>query len=259
MPTTTWDALTSRLQAYLKAVFDLDQAAEQAKAESFRYDRIVDSRPASVWRWITFATLETALGRLPKRENAEVLLAELVTLGLLEREAPEENSTARTRLKITPAGRKVVRQGLGIAPKRKGDLSEQQTRYAQAIVNAGLAAWGEVEAAFHGGSQGKAKVDAWGQALRDRASQTHQDYLESLTRWEPCAYPGCTNKIKVVTYQHGIGQRESPEPVRKMRVWYQTAGWHRELGSKDLVPNSETMSKSLYACSPGRGPDVDPG
>jgi hypothetical protein len=93
-------------------------------------------------------------------------------------------------------------------------------------------------------------VDAWGQALRDRASQTHQDYLESLTRWEPCAYPGCTNKIKVVTYQHGIGQRESPEPVRKMRVWYQTAGWHRELGSKDLVPNSETMSKSLYACSP---------
>jgi hypothetical protein len=68
---TTWETLTTRQQVYLKAAFDLDQAAEQAKAESFRYDRIVDSRPASVWRWIPFVDVEAALGRLPGKKHEE--------------------------------------------------------------------------------------------------------------------------------------------------------------------------------------------
>jgi hypothetical protein len=51
----TWQSLNKRQQAYLTAIYEVDQ--EQEAAERARAARFYHARPAEEWRWMLYATL----------------------------------------------------------------------------------------------------------------------------------------------------------------------------------------------------------
>ena len=134
----TWQSLNVRQQAYLTAIYEVDQ--EQEAAERARAARFHHARPAEEWRWMLYATLAFT-GDTPVKRR-------LRTAGLVDPgtgstfEALERRSYIVCRhtgfpedpiisIQITPAGRKLVRQALSIQlPKRlpTGSLKEWHWR-----------------------------------------------------------------------------------------------------------------------------------
>lgn len=198
------------------------------------------------------------LGKLPRSEVVEQILAVLVQEGLIEREEHQGPAPDHPRIRLTRTGRKTVRDALGLT---REPFTFKQRRLITGIVSAGLAPQADVEAAFRDREGGSTQIEAWRKILSERASATfaerldqEQAYMENLTRWEPCAYPGCTEKIEVRTTWLGgkQGNEEQPEPVRFMQLTEQLPGWHEEsrAGIRVLVPNTRTTLIDLYACSP---------
>jgi Transposase domain (DUF772) len=122
------------------------------------------------------------------------------------------------------AGRAAVRAGLNIPSRgrrRRTELSEDQKAIRASIANAGLAPLEEVRAAFlEKGAANESKIKAWGDQLRAMERQARERaeerWREEHTRYEPCAYPGCGAKIKVVPMHIPGG---FPKPVRRIMIW----------------------------------------
>lgn len=124
-----WEDLNARQRAFLEAVYRADKREEAFQRSAF--SRGLKSRPADEWRWMLF---HSGHSPIPTR------LLELRLLGLLDPGAGStfaalerrgllltENRRARTRLgvrerlhvRLTTAGRKAARAGLGESgPKR---------------------------------------------------------------------------------------------------------------------------------------------
>ena len=254
---TMWAKLDEIQQLYLKAIFALDQAKKQEHDEYWSVSHAYDNRPASEWQQISY---EEVLQEVrPKGEDGEQILAVLVREGLIERGQHQGLAPDHPRIRITRHGRKMVREALGI---KREPFTEAQRHLITRIVSAGLAPQAEVEAAFWDRKGGSPRIEAWRQILKERASavfaeeqRQYQKHLASLTRWEPCAYPGCPVKIKVRTLSIGgkvDGNKEEPKPVRFMELIEQLPGWHEKWlsGIKVRVPNTRTTLLHLYACSP---------
>src|SRR2546430_17595369 len=79
-----WEALSKSQQEYLQIIYDADQAEEVHQRKTHT------NRPASEWRWLPYN--RSYIGELPTRvrhmghsnQQARVILAELVSLGLIE-------------------------------------------------------------------------------------------------------------------------------------------------------------------------------
>jgi hypothetical protein len=158
-------------------------------------------------------------------------------------------------VQITREGRKLVRQALGFKSQRRkpGELTASQQAYADAIVAAELAPREEVEAAFRERSgKGDREISWWGGMLRERSKKAYQEYLRSLTRHEPCAYPNCAQTIEVRKVDTQLEQDEHPRPARTITITHEVPGWHWEVGwsgKRQRVRNTETITRHLYACS----------
>lgn len=253
----SWNELDKQQQAYLASLFTLDQAKkadhDDYPRRHYRYDR----RPASEWQQIRYEELLQEVR--PKGEDVEQILACFVREGLIEREEHNGPTPDHPRIRVTPAGRKMVRDALGITREQ---FTPAQRDLIYRIVSAGLAPEAEVESAFRSGQGGREQIVAWKKMLSERASaafrerlQKEQEYIASLTRFEPCAYPGCEVKIEIHTLAIGgraDGNEEEPKPVRFMELIEQLPGWHDERrgGIKVRVPNTRTTQLHLYACSP---------
>ena len=256
---TIWDKLNELQQRYLKAIFHCDQAKEQERARRFRSGRGSDHQLASEWRMMSYEEVLEEVGERPSGEDVDEILIDLGCGGLIEREEDQDPAEGHPRLQITRAGRKVVRQALGIT---REEFTEEQRRFIKRIVSAGFAPQAVVEAAFRDHKEGSRQIEAWRQALKGRAraafaeeQRKYQEHLASLTRFEPCSYPGCSENIEVRTIAIGgrvTGNEEEPKPVRFIDLVEQLPGWHEETlgGITVRVPNTRTTRLDLYACSP---------
>jgi len=266
--TDAWDMLTRREQAYLTAIYEVDQQQEAHERAWFRSGG--SARTAAQWRWMDYATLnglhtplkkKLALSRLHDKKTGETFGA-LEQRNLIEcRYTNEDRDGGKVfgdpilAVQMTRDGRKLVRLALGLKSQRRkpGELTESQQRYANAIVAAGLAPRGEVEAAFGERSrEADEHISSWGHELRDRAKKEYLAYLRSLTRHEPCAYPGCSGTIEVRKVDTELEQDEHPQPARTITITYEIPGWHWEygpFGGKFRARNTQTRVQKLYACS----------
>lgn len=139
-----WQALNKRQQAYLQAIYKLDQANEHYYQHAWRVSHQGYPPPASQWRWIIYgpvypmSNLEQAL-----REQRLIdpgtgsTFESLDQRGYIERKWDEETLLS---VKMTARGRRVIRAATG-QPKRQkrppGQLSKSQWRALKALYEAG--------------------------------------------------------------------------------------------------------------------------
>jgi tetratricopeptide (TPR) repeat protein len=125
-----WSALTDRQRAYLKAVFDDDQAAERDMKTGGRRAMSAPQIKADVWRWRDFAIANPAAGytdiQFALRDAGvhnpgdDSCLAALERRGLLlvrhdHRHLPILGAVAVVQMRMTTTGRAAVRAGLGMS------------------------------------------------------------------------------------------------------------------------------------------------
>lgn len=252
--TVFWTDLNKRQQHYLKVLFDLDQAKEEQRRESWRYDRVYQAIPAAEWRAIPPIEFSLALGKLPRGERWEAIVEELQALALIEVTREGERLTS---IQMSRTGRRVVRAGLDIPTQVRQVLTESQERYARSIANAGLASLEEVRAAFLDKRTGDAKIQTWGAQLarieRAARKEAERQYVEEHTRYEPCAYPGCTQQVRVAPIA-GASLRMYPDPALSVLVWRSASGWHYEkepeTGKRVRKANNDEQKFAFYGCSP---------
>lgn len=152
-----WQALNDRQKAYLTAIYQTDQEKEIAEQKKGWQpgDR---KTPASVWRWLLYHTYAKDDHSPLKRRIREAKILEegtqftfnsLVKCNLIERKAPDRKSQfweerdTTFYVKITPLGRKVVRQATSsTAPKRApvGTLTANQWQAVVTLYQAAHAA-----------------------------------------------------------------------------------------------------------------------
>lgn len=117
--TATWQSLNKRQQDYLKAVYEIDQAQESnIKAAAAR--GFWNKTPASVWRWMPYNAADSALllritGLGYRDHGTGSTFAALERRGLiLCRYERDVLGLPILFVQITKAGRKLVRDALGI-------------------------------------------------------------------------------------------------------------------------------------------------
>jgi hypothetical protein len=182
----TWQALNKRQQDYLTAIYQADQEVEAL--ERSRWSEGSRARAASQWRWMPYAT--SFPSRLPMAVKKHLGWTEQISEGTGSTlEALEKRGlilmqhvsveALRSRgiisqwqgilegdpipvIQITPAGRKLVRQALGIQMTRHvtGTLQEWHWR---ALVKAYAAREGKGVAMEHGwfGDYGRIGWKTW--------------------------------------------------------------------------------------------------
>lgn len=171
MTTQLWQELNDRQQKYVLAIYDVDQIQEQDARGAWK--RGEPSRPASEWRWMLYAT-----AGMPPRDTA--LKARLRELDLIDQgtgstfEALERRKLIecsydvppdQVRVKLTTAGRRLARHGLGDErPQRlpPGTLTEWQW---QALVELYQASADGLEQPGRRGSYGSASWATWQRLL----------------------------------------------------------------------------------------------
>lgn len=131
-----WATLNERQRAYLRALYDCDQATEAARRDQAArgfYDRT----PASEWRWVMYgptsppSALYTTLRRAGLVDpGTGATWQALEERGLCLCRHPRDTFGVQLlEIQITPLGRKAVRAALGEArptPPLKGQLRERQ-------------------------------------------------------------------------------------------------------------------------------------
>lgn len=131
--TTSWGELNKRQRTYLQAVYDADQAQEQAIKNAAARGRW-NHTPASVWRWIPYNAADAALLRKIQEagyrdEGTGSTFAALERRGLVfTKYEADVLGFSILFVQITKAGRKIVREALAIAPEKKG-TSESSRGY----------------------------------------------------------------------------------------------------------------------------------
>jgi len=140
-PIEIWKSLNARQQQYLKAIYDTDQSQEESRRESAASGRW-DNTPASVWRWMLYATLE--YGPTELKAGIEGMIdpgtgstfAALETRKLIETQNHDKGTPYEGRMletdrdwyvfiKITKLGRAVARAGdSGYKPAKKPPVGE---------------------------------------------------------------------------------------------------------------------------------------
>lgn len=131
-----WDSLNDRQRAYLRALYDCDQAKE-AERRQCAVQGFYDRTPASEWRWVLYGPVAPP----------SALYSALRRVGLVDPgtgatwQALEERGLCRCRyprdafgvqlleVQITPVGRRAVRAATGEARSKqppKGQLRERQ-------------------------------------------------------------------------------------------------------------------------------------
>jgi hypothetical protein len=142
---STWSSLNARQQAYLGAIFDADQAVEQA--ENSRWSRGGRRRPADQWRWMIYCILDgceqPVMAHLHQKctidEGTGSTFAALARRNLIEiREIWEYEymgervifPEAVPLIKITPTGRRLIREARSLSSSRlvTGTLREWHWR-----------------------------------------------------------------------------------------------------------------------------------
>ena len=192
MSSQEWEKLNERQRAYLRALYECDQATEadrRAAAARGFYDR----RPASEWRWQMYGPVAP-----PSQLYEQLRLAGLVDAGTgstwssLERRGLVRCSYVRDafgvqllQVQITPAGRKMVRVGLGQqAPRRPpaGQLRERQWAALARLYVAGdegqlseYMMYGEYGTSFKGFD--------WTQTLLRLREYRPRPLMEEFNRW----------------------------------------------------------------------------
>lgn len=128
---------------------------------------------------------------------------------------------------------------------KKRQLTPRQREYADAIIAAGLARKDEVENAFSQRTEeSQAIITVWGAILSQKRKEERQEQLRRLQTQEQCAYPGCSNVIKVKRIStNDLG---TPRPTRTLELTMQMEGWHWDRLSK--VENTQTITYQLWGC-----------
>lgn len=139
-----WQALNERQQAYLQAIYELDQANEQYYKQSWHVSRQGYPPPSSEWRWILYGPV-SPMSKLEQALRAQRLIdpgtgstfESLDQRGCIERKWDEETLLY---VKMTARGRRVIKAATG-QPKRQkrhpGQLSKSQWRALKALYEAG--------------------------------------------------------------------------------------------------------------------------
>ncbi len=257
-----WDKLSQQEQQVLQSIFEVDQ--EQAEEHRKAYYEGAYMALAEEWRPIEYGygsdqlpslllnKLESISDQVFRTTLDALQEKKLITWEMTnKRRFGRTGRATRPLILIEPAGRRLVKKSLGITPRKKGELTQDQQKYADAIIAAGLAPREDVENAFRlPHDQGKPQIDAWNRGLRkqrqDAEREAMQAYRESKTRMEPCAYPGCTESIKV--YKSEVSYENIPQPTRRIILTYEVPGYHRV--GKHNRRNTETIERELFACSP---------
>src|SRR5437660_9193375 len=142
---STWSSLNARQQAYLRAIFDADQEVEQS--ENSRWPRGGRRRPAEQWRWMIYCILDgceqPVMAHLHRTcvidEGTGSTFAALARRKLIEIREIWQYEYLGERIvftetvpliKITSAGRKLVREARDLASSRlvTGTLREWHWR-----------------------------------------------------------------------------------------------------------------------------------
>lgn len=130
--------------------------------------------------------------------------------------------------------------------KKPRPFTPAQTGLINAIELAQLAPRDEIEAAFRARSQSSDdKIFTWKSVLKRQQEEAMREHMRSLTRHEPCAFPGCTNTIEVRLNKYS---EEWPLPDRIATLTVDIEGYQLICFSK--VSNTKTITKSFYGCSP---------
>ena len=135
--TATWADLNDRQRAYLRALYDSDQAKEAERRASAARGFIFDRTPASEWRFIMYGPVAP-----PSALYITLREAKLIDPGTGSTwQALEDRSLCQCRyssdpfgvqlleVQITPAGRKLIRAATGEQrpkPAPKGQLRPRQ-------------------------------------------------------------------------------------------------------------------------------------
>ncbi len=145
--TPGWSELNTRQQAYLKAVYDIDQALE-ANVRLAGAHGYWNSTPASVWRWMPYNTSGSGLLRRIQEagyqdQGTGSTFEALERRGLVEcKYEPGSLGSPLLLVRMTKAGRKVVREGLNLPtpkPLPPGTLREWHWRALVHAYQAGAA------------------------------------------------------------------------------------------------------------------------
>lgn len=121
----TWDSLNERQRTYLQTVYEVDQETEhyiRLRAAQGYWSRV----PASEWRWMAYnAANATLYDRLYLRKLVDPgsgsTFEALASRKLILRKWEYDGLGGSILfVQITRAGRKLVRDALGLSPYRKG-------------------------------------------------------------------------------------------------------------------------------------------
>jgi hypothetical protein len=143
-----WGDLNPRQQAYLRAIYETDQEAEQN--ERARWGRGLRSRPADVWRWLPYELGPTGDTSPLKRRLRKLEMIDpgtgstfdaLEKRGLILCRYKRGYDEATLDVRMTPQGRRLVRQAAGLKVERRprGELCEWHWRALVVAYKAGAA------------------------------------------------------------------------------------------------------------------------
>lgn len=144
--TDPWHVLNARQQAYMQAIYVTDQAQEQNERLRAALDRW--SRPADQWRWMLYG--DTMDGHTPLKQRLvdaamvdpgtgstfEALEKRGYILIKYERATSHPRSDTLVSVRLTTAGRKLVRQALGLTAPKKPPVGERREWHWRALAEA---------------------------------------------------------------------------------------------------------------------------
>lgn len=139
-PTVTWDELNERQQKCLRAIYDRDQGEEAYQRSA--WTRGARAQPADEWRWLFYGEYDYGPSPLKRAMQSEGLVDQgtgstfeaLRARGLVlvrSAHATMRGDPSYVHLRLTTAGRKLVRAGIGEVREKKlpaGTLREWHWR-----------------------------------------------------------------------------------------------------------------------------------
>jgi hypothetical protein len=132
-----WAELNHRQRAYLRALYDCDQAKEAERRQRAARGDWFDRTPASEWRWVTYGPVAPPSALYTALRSANLVdpgtgatWQALEDRGLCQCRYPRDALGVQLlEVQITPKGRKAVRAATGEQrqqPAPKGQLRERQ-------------------------------------------------------------------------------------------------------------------------------------